>query len=239
MKKKPLFLLLIFLIIAVSCQRELQLPQGDYTVLNEMTDHTPVYLFCEVKNGDTLIELNRKNTVSTTNWIYHVDKRLPLHLVIPKIINLQQMREDSQMHKNEEAGNFYSYSDSTQQSLAFFPFKEIQYTFNTYHSVKYATEFPEFHQHYRLYALTFLPQGMVAVNGNKMPVEELEPFMKDFLAFEADGQRVLLYLNFHQGLTFDSYLKGVLLAGKLVQPGLEVSNTHFVFDPKAVDCDCF
>ncbi|MFN3755590.1 MAG: hypothetical protein ACK4RM_01415 [Flavobacterium sp.] len=239
MKYNSFVPLIIGLITMVSCQRELQLSHGDYTVLGEMTDHTPVYLFFEDKNGDTLIELNRKNTVSTTNWIYHVDKRLPLHLVIPKIINLQQMREDNQMHKNEEAGNFYSYSDSTNQSLAFFPFKELKYTFNTYHSVKYATEFPEYHQHYRLYALTFLPGGEVVVNGTKVPFTELESFLSDFLAFEADGQRVMLYLNFHQGLTFDVYLKGVLLAIKLQQPGLEVSKTHFVFDPKILECDCY
>ncbi|MFN3640693.1 MAG: hypothetical protein ACK4UK_07225, partial [Flavobacterium sp.] len=61
MKYNSFVPLIIGLITMVSCQRELQLSQGDYTVLSEMTDHTPVYLFFEDKNGDTLIELNRKN----------------------------------------------------------------------------------------------------------------------------------------------------------------------------------
>lgn len=239
MKIRLITLGFLFGIILTSCQKEVQLAQGSVTVLDEMTDHTPVYLFFVEQNGDTLVELNRKNTVSTTNWIYHVDKRLPLQLVTPKIINLQQMREDNQMHKNEEAGNFYSYSDSLKQSLAFYPFKEIKYTFNTYHSVNYIAEYPDFHSHYRVYSLTFLPGDLVVVNGTKVAFKELKEFITEFLSFEADGQRVLLYLNFHQDVTFDAYMKGVLFAYEIQQPGLEVSNTHFVFDPKAVDCGCF
>lgn len=239
MKIRLIILGFLFGIILTSCQKEVQLAQGSVTVLDKMTDHTPVYLFFVEQNGDTLVELNRKNTVSTTNWIYHVDKRLPLQLVTPKIINLQQMREDNQMHKNEEAGNFYSYSDSLNQSLAFYPFKEVKYTFNTYHSVNYIAEYPDFHSHYRVYSLTFLPGDLVVVNGTKVAFKELKDFMTEFLSFEADGQRVLLYLNFHQHVTFDAYMKGVLFAYEIQQPGLEVSNTHFVFDPKAVDCGCF
>lgn len=239
MKIRLIILGFLFGIILTSCQKEVQLAQGSVTVLDEMTDHTPVYLFFVEQNGDTLVELNRKNTVSTTNWIFHVDKRLPLQLVTPKIINLQQMREDNQMHKNEEAGNFYSYSDSLKQSLAFYPFKEIKYTFNTYHSVNYIAEYPDFHSHYRVYSLTFLPGDLVVVNGTKVAFKELKEFITEFLSFEADGQRVLLYLNFHQDVTFDAYMKGVLFAFEMQQPGLEVSNTHFVFDPKAVDCGCF
>jgi hypothetical protein len=239
MKIRLIILGFLFGIILTSCQKEVQLAQGSVTVLDEMTDHTPVYLFFVEQNGDTLVELNRKNTVSTTNWIFHVDKRLPLKLVTPKIINLQQMREDNQMHKNEEAGNFYSYSDSLKQSLAFYPFKEIKYTFNTYHSVNYIADYPDFHSHYRVYSLTFLPGDLVVVNGTKVAFKELKEFITEFLSFEADGQRVLLYLNFHQDVTFDAYMKGVLFAFEMQQPGLEVSNTHFVFDPKAVDCECF
>lgn len=239
MKIRSIILGFLFGIILISCRKEVQLAQGNVTVLDEMTDHTPVYLFFVEQNGDTLVELNRKNTVSTTNWIYHVDKRLPLQLVTPKIINLQQMREDNQMHKNEEAGNFYSYSDSLNQSLAFYPFKEVKYTFNTYHSVNYIADYPDFHSHYRVYSITFLPGEMVVVNGTKVAFKELNEFMTEFLSFEADGQRVLLYLNFHQDVTFDAYMKGVLFAYEMQQPGLDVSNTHFVFDPKAVDCECF
>lgn len=239
MKIRLIILGFLFGIFLTSCQKEVQLAHGSITVLDEMTDHTPVYLFFVEQNGDTLVELNRKNTVSTTNWIYHVDKRLPLKLVTPKIINLQQMREDNQMHKNEEAGNFYSYSDSLKQSLAFYPFKEVKYTYNSYHSSQYIAENPDYHSHFRVYSLTFLPGNKVVINGTQIAFIELRDFISEFLSFEADGQRVLLYLNFHQDVTFDAYMKGVLFAYEILQPGLEVSSTHFVFDPKVVDCECF
>jgi hypothetical protein len=45
----------------------------------------PIYIFLEQKKKDTLAEVNRKNSIISTNWILNVDKRLPLRLVIPKL----------------------------------------------------------------------------------------------------------------------------------------------------------
>jgi hypothetical protein len=60
---------------------------------------SPIYIFLEQRK-DTLAEVNRKNSIISTNWILNVDKRLPLRLVIPEIMKLQQKkREEKKAHK--------------------------------------------------------------------------------------------------------------------------------------------
>lgn len=117
-----------FLVLAlVSCSnKEVLLPQVDRTIVATVNDHSPIYMFFETKENDTLVDLNRKNSISSTNWIFNIDKRLPLKLVIPEVIKMQAKKSGS-MHNNAESQNYFSYSDSIQKKLAFVPFTNVVY----------------------------------------------------------------------------------------------------------------
>ncbi|MDP2159335.1 MAG: hypothetical protein Q8K02_02535, partial [Flavobacterium sp.] len=102
------FIYLVILAFAlVSCKKEVQLAKANRTIDSLVVDHTPVYLFFEVKDSDTLVKVNRNNTISTTNWIFNVDKRLPLKLAIPEVIKLQNKRKNDDVHTEDIAGNYY------------------------------------------------------------------------------------------------------------------------------------
>lgn len=117
-----------FLVLTlVSCNnKEVLLPQIDRTIVASIEDHSPIYMFFETKGKDTLVDLNRKNSISSTNWIFNIDKRLPLKLVIPEVIKMQAKKSGS-MHNNAESQNYFSYSDSIHKKLAFVPFTNIIY----------------------------------------------------------------------------------------------------------------
>lgn len=118
----------VFLVsMFVSCSnKEVLLPQVDRTIATTVEDHSPIYMFFETKEKDTLVDLNRKNSISSTNWIFNIDKRLPLKLVIPEVIKMQAKKSGS-MHNNAESQNYFSYSDSIQKKLAFVPFTKVIY----------------------------------------------------------------------------------------------------------------
>jgi len=118
----------VFLVLAlVSCSnKEVLLPQVDRTIVATVEDHSPIYMFFETKEKDTLVDLNRKNSISSTNWIFNIDKRLPLKLVIPEVIKMQAKKSGS-MHNNAESQNYFSYSDSIHKKLAFVPFTKVIY----------------------------------------------------------------------------------------------------------------
>lgn len=235
--KKVLFLSVVFLVI--SCQKEVQLAQANHTIDSTLVNHSPVYIFLDTKGKDTIAEVNRKNTIGTTNWVFNVDKRLPLKVVIPEIIKLQEKREKAQFHKNEAAGNYFSYMDSVQKTLAFMPFKEVNYTYNTYFSTLYVKENPDYHVHFQTFAVNFKPKNKVSVDGNDVEMSELLTFLKEYTSFSSNGKRILIYVNFDERLTFDHYLSKIIELKALENEMVAISPTHFIYNKsKLPDCDC-
>jgi hypothetical protein len=122
------YVCLVSLLVLFSCghKETILLPKSNVTLVKEVQDYSPIYLFFKTKGKDTLVEVNRKNAISSTNWIFHIDKRLPLRLVVPEIIKLQAKKEWS-AHKSETSENYFSYSDSIHKNLAFMSFTKVKY----------------------------------------------------------------------------------------------------------------
>jgi hypothetical protein len=124
---KYLFGIVLFLGISCGNKEDILLPKSDRTIVKEVEDLSPIYIFFRLNGKDTLAEVNRKNSIITTNWILNIDKRLPLRLVIPEVMKLQQRKREEKEHRNELALNYYSYADSIGKNLAFIPFTEVYY----------------------------------------------------------------------------------------------------------------
>lgn len=114
-------------LILVSCQdKEIVLPQANETVVADVKDHSPIYFFFKTDEKDTLIDVNRNNSISSTNWIFNIDKRLPLRKVILEIKKLQA-KKDGSIHKSEISENYFSYTDTVKKTMAFSPFTKVKY----------------------------------------------------------------------------------------------------------------
>lgn len=123
------YLSLILILVFISCQnkKDILLPKSNSSIVKDIQDHSPIYIFFEAKGKDTIAEVNRKNSIISTNWILNIDKRLPLRLVIPEVMKLQQKKREEKAHKNEAAQNYYSYADTIGKNMAFIPFTEVYY----------------------------------------------------------------------------------------------------------------
>ena len=120
---------LIIIIVLFSCasKEDVLLPKSNTSIVKDVQDHSPIYIFFKTEGKDTIAEVNRKNSIISTNWIFNIDKRLPLKLVIPEVIKLQEKKRAEKAHKNENAENYYSYADSVGKNLAFMPFTKVYY----------------------------------------------------------------------------------------------------------------
>lgn len=103
-----------------------QLPEIKHANISKINDVSPAYLFYDVTQPDS-VELNRKNLISTTNWLINVDKRLTLGQAIPKIVFLQDKKRHATMHKNENAKNFFTCNDLSKHTLGFVDFTDVVY----------------------------------------------------------------------------------------------------------------
>ena len=111
-----------------SCGNEkvIQLPEIQQAKINEVLDVSPAYIFYDETQPDS-VELNRKNLIISTNWLFNVDKRLTLEQAIPKIKFLQDKKRNAKMHKNEAAKNYYTCNDTSIKNLGFIEFTNVNY----------------------------------------------------------------------------------------------------------------
>ncbi|HBS53096.1 MAG TPA: hypothetical protein DD806_03740, partial [Flavobacterium sp.] len=61
-------LILLFVLFSCGEKETILLPKSDSTIIKEVQDYSPIYLFFKTKGKDTLVEVNRKNSISSTNW---------------------------------------------------------------------------------------------------------------------------------------------------------------------------
>jgi hypothetical protein len=120
-------IVLLVLLFLSSCQnKEVVLPQANETVVADMKDYSPIYFFFKTEEKDTLIEVNRNKSISSTNWFFNIDKRLPLRKVILEIKRLQA-KKTSSINKSVTSENYFTYTDTVKKTMAFFPFTKVKY----------------------------------------------------------------------------------------------------------------
>ena len=193
---KYILLILAFCLFSCGNKETMLLPKSNVTLVKNVSDHSPIYLFFRKTNLDTLVEVNRKNSIISTNWIFNIDKRLPLRIIIPEIIKLQEKKRAEKAHKNEFAQNYYSYADSIGKNLAFLPFTKVYYKLEKANSKS---------------VLFFGKRHQIWMNQTAIKKEELQGYLKDLNVSELNQIKI----GFDQNLSFDEYIQYKILIESL------------------------
>lgn len=231
--------LLIFLpLLIISCsQKEVKLPTLSVSGLSEIQNHSQVWMFFEIKNNDTIANLNKKNTISSTHWIYNIDKRLPLKKIIPSIINLKYKHSNG-MHSKEGMHNYFSYSDTISKKLSFVEFDTTLFETDSTLSKYHIKSNSELYKNFNNINITFNPNN-TWINDAKMENGELKNTLLEFIEFSAEGRQTMLHLNFNQNLLYQDYLQYRTLIHNLIAPHILINHFEFIFDQNKVpDCGC-
>lgn len=236
---KKISVLVFSVLLFVSCKKEdVQLPKANVSVLKELTDHSPIYMFYEIDGKDTIAKVNKNNSISTTNWVFNIDKRLTLDKVIPQIKLLQEKKKRSS-HKKEGAINVFSYADSIGKNLAFLPFTDVQFKFDKDFSKFFIKKHAEAYMPYHNFTVNFNKDNKITVDGNDIEREELVFFLKDFSEFMSEGKTTILHLNFDKNLTYGEYLENKVLVWQLNSSLIQISSYEFIYDTKKLpECGC-
>ena len=122
------YILFVLFITLFSCgnERIVQLPEVEQSDIHEVLDVSPIYIFYDETQPDSTL-FNRKNMISTTNWLVNVDKRLTLRQVVPHLQYLQDKRQKGSMHKNEAARNYFTCNDKSISNLGFLDFTDAKF----------------------------------------------------------------------------------------------------------------
>ncbi|MGB1308402.1 MAG: hypothetical protein ACPG6B_05795 [Oceanihabitans sp.] len=226
MKKIYIVLLLSFLF---SCQnrKTIQLPEINNAQITEVLDISPAYIFYDETKKDSL-ELNRKNLISTTNWLVNVDKRLTLKQVIPTITFLQEKKRNAKMHKNEAAKNYYTCSDTNIKNLGFLEFTNINY-----HESKKDT-LNKFHSLWEKEKLEIYVKSKKSIHliGTSLSTAIMETNFENFASILKKLNRndsLQLFLNFNKKLTFQEYISIKSIVQEFAINKISINNNEFIY----------
>ena len=237
--KNILFVLILFGCISCGKDKVIQLPEISHSKISEITDVSAAYIFYNETQPDSA-ELNRKNLISTTNWLVNVDKRLSLKQVIPHIKFLQE-KKGSSSHKNEKAKNYFTCSDTSAKNLGFIDFTDVVYhndltrLFNRKFTDNPTSEIlihviaPD---SIRIHFTADQNEniGTTRYSNKENLKKDLSDIVFHGISEDLKETGVILYPGYHENLSFQDYItiKSILSAFK--SDALTISNNEFIFN---------
>jgi len=220
--KLIVFILLIAVVTVLSCtKKSVKLPVLNVSGIQDtIYDNSQIWMFLKLQNGDTIAELNRKNSISTTNWIYNIDKRLPLHLVIPHLKNLIEKREKPAMHpKDEDDTNYFSYVDSGSNTLSTVEFDVINYVTD---KIIDRTKFENDSLTNHLF-IDHSKKG-ISVNDSLITINQFS----DYLNKQPDMIKLKLHLSFDSYLSYGDYLYLKAIIQNVKNDSISIDKNEYV-----------
>jgi hypothetical protein len=229
---RKLALLLLPFIMFSCAKKEVKIPTLAEKGIQEIQNNSQVWFFFEVKNNDTIAVVNNKNTISTTHWIYNIDKRLPLKTIIPSIINLQDKHANS-MHSEKGMHDYFSYSDTISKKLSFLAFDGVIFLNDGLLSKQFIETHKNDYLNYNNINLFF--------NKNKIWINEVETDKSNFktalstiLAISSESKQSMLHLNFNQNLLYQDYLFYRTIIHAIGTKNILINHNEFIFNENKV-----
>lgn len=229
--KTVLCILGLALLFSCGKDKAVQLPEINHSKINEMTDVSAAYLFYDETQTDN-VELNRRNLISTTNWLINVDKRLTLKQAIPHIKFLQNKKGNSS-HKNEKAKNYFTCHDTSKNNLGFIEFTDV-----SYHNMTIVNLISdELEKKSNRIILYFNTLDDVKINTLNDDVDTTilhstsSKLTTDLISIiEKQTNKTSFILSFNKSLTFQEYISFKLILSELSIQPIFISNNEFLSD---------
>jgi hypothetical protein len=229
--KTVLYILGIALFFSCGKDKAVQLPEINHSDITEITDVSAAYLFYDETQADS-VELNRRNLISTTNWLINVDKRLTLKQAIPQIKFLQEKKGNSS-HKNEKAKNYFTCHDTDINNLGFIEFTDVVYHNNLITNL-IAEEIDKKNESVILY---FNATDDIKINtlnndvNNLISHSNVSQLNNDLMSIiEKQNVKTSFILCFNKNLSFQKYISFKSILSKLSAQPILISNTEFISD---------
>ncbi|MDD3723882.1 MAG: hypothetical protein PHW92_15625 [Lutibacter sp.] len=225
--RKFSLILLTFLLLGCA-KKELKIPTLAEKGIQELQNHSQVWMFFEVKNNDTAAVVNRKNTISSTHWIYNIDKRLPLKAIIPSIIMLQDKHANS-MHSEKGMLDYFSYSDTISKRLSFLEFDGV--TFETIDELplNLLDENASKNQNYHNINLIFYKNN-VQINALETDKSNFKNELATLVKLTAENKQSMLHLNFNRNLLYQDYLFYRTIIHNLSNENILTNKNELIFN---------
>ncbi len=226
---KNLFVLFTILFF-ISCgkQKVVELPEISHADITEIQDVSAAYLFYDETQPDSVL-LNRKNLISTTNWLINIDKRLTLKQVIPHIKFLQEKKANAG-HKNENAKNYFTCHDTSRNNLGFIEFTEVNYTKQL--SFVKQTSISSLRNLKNQVRINFNSSNIariININSDSISKKIVKTELIENLK-ELDSTINIIHLDFNSNLLFQDYISFKSIISEASLSKAKISNKEYIYN---------
>lgn len=228
-KMKNHYLLLVVLVLFSCSEKVIQLPETTNKDILKVEDVSSIYMFYNEEKDS--LEFNRKNMISTTNWLVAIDKRLSLNQVLPHLQYLYEKRHGESMHENKNAKNFFSCSNSEIENLTLIEFTDVNYQ---------TIPIADFLMDLFSKSTTETNPLYINVKSKDSVVVGSQMFIKttskenllsilDSLS-NSNTAKDELYLTFKSDITFQDYIDIKTLSMELNSENVSIANDEFIYN---------
>ena len=222
-KMKVLRILIIVVFITLSCkQKSVQLPTLDVAGIQDtIYNNSKIWIFYDLQGNDTIVELNKNNSVANTHWIFNIDKKLSLKQVIPFIQELQTKKEKPSMHDNGEITHSYlSYVDTISNKLSLILFDSIEYVNDKSINRDSILKQDQF-KHLFIDCNT----NDFFVNNVFVRKEEIN----DFITKQLDTCLLQINLSFDKNLSYQNYIHLKAILENIKNDSISIANREYIY----------
>lgn len=205
-----------------SCSnKQVQLPIIDTEGIQEIQNHSSVWVFLETKGQDTLALLNKNNKLLNTHWIFNIDKRLTMHHIVPLLQKMQENRNEDSMHKKEGMLNYFSYADVSSNNISLLQFDPTKYIYsdNEYKAV--------------LDKLTSYKMMELELDNNKIYLNNIEYFPNQLIQKieESIGNdslsKLQIILKYNKNTSYQNFLHTKAILSKT---NVKINDVEYIFN---------
>jgi len=226
--KIVIYALIFATLFSCGNEKTVLLPEISQSQITEIQDVSAAYLFYDDTQKDG-VELNRKNLISSTNWLINVDKRLTLEQVIPHIKFLQEKKANSS-HKKAGTKNYFTCNDTSRKNLGFIDFTDVVYQNELLSN--YSGIGSDFKDSDNTTAIAFDTRDKIIFASTSLNTKFLET-TKDSLAHymkKCDAKNGLILLNFNKNLSFQNYIEHKSTIENIKLKEAKIAKKEFIFN---------
>lgn len=228
-----IFLPIFVAFLMLGCaKKEVKIPTLAEKGIQEVQNNSQVWLFFEVKNNDTIAIVNRKNTISTTHWIYNIDKRLPLKTIIPSLITLQYKHANS-MHSEKGMHDYFSYADTISKKLSVLAFDGVTFKTESLLSKNFIEKNSADFINYNNINLVF-NKNTIWINDIKTNKSNFKDVLIALIELSSEGKKPMLHLNFNQNLLYQDYLFYKSIIHSIGAKNILINQNEFIFNENKI-----
>lgn len=122
---KKIIILLFIISIAFSCnKKEVKVPRVAMQGAEDIYNNSRIWMFY---GEDGKLNLNEKNRISSTHWLFNIDKKLALKEFMPELNKLKIKHSEKSPHNTKPMNNYFTYVNSLNDHLSFYQFDSINY----------------------------------------------------------------------------------------------------------------